>query len=173
MKKFFRRLMGDKAWYSLFEYESLPTFQALCSESKKLLDVQDRLISKLTDSNLDGFEDPNDQQLYYSVQNRIDEEINYKRCRVEGKIVANKFVRCGPPINDDICIVIMEISSKSLGVPATLEFSIKYGEHGSSQLNYASNLKKGQSIKLHGAFYCDALRSEYGIDDHQIIISNT
>lgn len=165
MKNFVRRLIGDKRWYSLFEYENLPTFQALCLESKKLLDVQDRLISKLTDNNLDEFENKNDQKLYDSVQDRID-EISNKRCRVEGKIIATKFRLCDPPGDNHICKVIMETPSKGPGIPSTLEFYIENRVHGHSQLTYVKRLQKGQTIKLHGAFYCS---SPNGIHDHQII----
>lgn len=172
MKKFFRRLMGDKTWYSFFEYESLPIFQELCLESKKLLDVHNRLISKLTDNNLGEFKDQNDQQLYDSIQEQVD-EISKKRCRIEGKILANKFISFGPPSNDYICNLTIEIPSKGLGVPSTLDFSIQDRKHGRSQLNYVYKLKKGQTIRLHAAFYCNSQYSAYGVDDHQVIISNT
>lgn len=170
MKEFFRRLIGDKTWYSFWEYESLPTFQALCSEVKKLLDVRDRLISKLSDNNLDVFEDQNDQKLYYSVSDRLDEFEN-KRCRVEGKIVTNKFGGYDQVINDNIFVVVMEIPSKGFGVPSHIGFFITERGHGRPQYNYVKNLKKGQTIKLHGAFFCHSIGSEYGIYDHQVIIS--
>jgi len=124
MKNFFRRLIGDKTWYSLFEYESLPTFQALCLEGKKLLDIHDRLISKLIDNDSDKFDDQNDRTLYDSIEEKIN-KLNDKRCRVEGKIVANRSTWSEPPFMICFCKVIMEIPSNGPGVPSTLDFCIR------------------------------------------------